>query len=276
MKLKGILTYVVIVISVFSLKAQVTDPTLRSLYAETKQVNQFFRRFNNEEGVDGNRYYKGDTLYRNPKNRVRYLKMLFDLENKNLSEDLKSVFIKEVTNKSKPQYLEFHGGKWFAQVSVEFLWQGREETGTLFFQLQEEKVGSKWIISHVNFPPFSRVFSKDTSGSKYFLHPLSHEIEFMNLYKVFQFNKENIESYTARDYEPDQLTMFLYEVKKGNLQFKTVNDVKFHFFQLDNWYFELKQFNRAGNNSGWLISNLIKVTEKEKQTLQKYIYDQNE
>lgn len=245
-------------------------------YAETKQVNQFFRRFNNEEGVDGSRYYNNDSLFRNSRTRWRYLKILFDNESSNIANNLKNDFIDDVTNKSDPLFLDFHGGNWFAQVAATFYWQGKEEKAILYLQLQEEKVGSKWIISRINFNAFNKLFSKDTTGSKYFLHPLSHELDFMNLHRVFQNNKENIESYTSREYQIDQLTLFLYEVKQGNIQFKTINGVKFHFFQLPNWYFELSDFNRTGNNTGWLISNLIKVNEEEKKILLQYIYNQKE
>ena len=46
-----------------------------------------------------------------------------------------------------------------------------------------------------------------------------------------------------------------------------------HFFQVAGWYFELSQFNRSGYNTGWLISNLVKVkNESEKNLLRKYVY----
>lgn len=256
-------------------KAQVND-TERALYAETKQVNQFFRRFNNEEGVNGVKYNPKDSLYRNSKTRSRYLNMLFNNENTGLTSQLKKDFIADVTTKAKPMFLNFHGGKWFAQVNALFNWHGKEEKVILYLALQEEQVGSKWILSDVNFKPFKKYLDKDTTTTKNFLHPLSHELDFMNLYKVFEFNKDNITAYTAKDYKGDALQLFLYEVQKGNLQFKTVYNVKFHFFQLDNWYFELSEFNRTGNNTGWLISNLVKANEKEKAVILNYIYNQDE
>jgi hypothetical protein len=95
---------------------------------------------------------------------------------------------------------------------------------------------------------------------------MSHEIDFMNISKVFR-NEENIDYYLESDYVPDQLSLFVEEVKNGNLKFESVNNVKFHFFQVPNWYFELVYFNRNDRNSGWLISNLLKVNEKEKKEL---------
>jgi len=47
------------------------------LNAQTKQVNQFFRRFNCEESTEGKRFYPGDSLYRNPDLREKYLNILF-------------------------------------------------------------------------------------------------------------------------------------------------------------------------------------------------------
>jgi hypothetical protein len=65
----------------------------------------------------------------------------------------------------------------------------------------------------------------------------------MNLRKAFS-NPDSVSQYTLKKFVPDHLSVFLYEVKKGNLKFKTVQEVKFHFFQIDGWYFELSQFNR--------------------------------
>ncbi|MDD5696158.1 MAG: hypothetical protein PHD61_12750, partial [Bacteroidales bacterium] len=84
--------------------------------------------------------------------------------------------------------------------------------------------------------------------------------------------KDEVELYTAREYHPDFLTLFIYEVKNGNLTFKTVQQVKFHFFQVPGWYFELVDFNRRSANSGWLMANLLKITPEEKELMMKFIY----
>jgi hypothetical protein len=249
----------------------------KALYAETKQVNQFFRRFNNEESIEGNRYYSNDSLYRNPASRIRFLGILFDNQNPGLGKELKEEFIKHVTDPRNPVYLDLHGGGWFAQVNTLFTWKGKETPIILYLKLQEEKVGSKWVIFKARFSPFLDLFNKDTTANRYFLHPLSHELDFMNLYKVFQDNREHIEDYTPRDFPTDPLVPLLYEVKKGNLKFHTVTNVKFHFFQVNNWYFELSKFNRSGFNTGWLISALVRLeSPEEKNTLLQYIYDKIE
>jgi len=241
------------------------------LYAKTKQVNQFFRRFNGEESDTGERYYEKDPFYRNASLREQYINILFDLNNHAIPSSLKQSFIRDVTKKEGPKFLDFHGGKWFAEVQAKFIYMGRPETITLYMNLEEAEVGSKWVFHQVYCDRYEEFFRNDTPPDQKFLHPLSHELDFMNLIRVFR-DRSNIEVYTAKDHRPDHLTLFMYEIKKASLRFETVQNVKFHFLQVDDWYFELSQFNRPGKNTGWLISQLAKVTEEEQETLLKYLY----
>ncbi|SDZ36706.1 MULTISPECIES: hypothetical protein [Rhodonellum] len=242
--------------------------------ASTKQVNQFFRRFNAEESVDGSkRFYEGDPLFRDRQLRSQFLSILFDNQTSSVSNDLKSEFAKEVLAQGLPQYLNFHKEGWFSEVNAIFNYKGKQENVTLFLKLQPEGLGYEWVIDKVNFAPFKDIFNKPEGNDKGFLHPLSHELGFMNLRRAFQ-DSNTPEAYTAKEYEPDYLTIFLYEMKKGSLKFETIKNVKFHFFQINNWYFELNQFNRPGNNTGWLISNLVRLKPGDKNAILKYIYDQ--
>lgn len=261
----------------FSLSAQEIGSYLGDetfMYAETKQINQFFRRFNSEENLEGKRLYEGDEHYRAKDFRTNYIKMLFDRENKEITERLKQDFIGEVTDAKSPSFLDYYGGRWFAEVDAKFMYNGQLRTVVLFLQLEKENLGIKWVINNVYFYPFTEIFYTDSSAMKKFLHPMSHELDFMNLIKVFQ-EPETVEYYFDENFRPDFKTLFLYEVKQGNLKFETIHDVSFHFFQLDDWYFQLKEFNRPGNNTGWLISNLSKIPEDQKGMLLKYIYYEN-
>jgi hypothetical protein len=246
------------------------------LYAASKQVNQFFRRFNGEEDEKGNRYYPGDKLYQDTKLRKKYLGILFDASNSGIKAPLKVEFANYVMNKQQPAVLNFHGTNWFSEVHATFTLYGKSEPVTLFMELEKDHLGSKWVIQKVHSETLAAAFSKrDTAKVGRFLHPLSHELDFMNLRKAFDY-KDSVNQYAIKSFVPDQLSVFLYEVKKGNLKFKNVDDVKFHFFQIEGWYFELSAFNRPGYNTGWLISNLVKLNNpSEKEILRKYLYYEN-
>ena len=241
------------------------------MYAETKQINQFFRRFNSEENLDGKRIYEGDPNYHKKDLRSSYIKMLFDNQNKEITEAIKNDFISGVTDSKNPAYLDYYGGRWFAEVDTKFSYEGQTRTVVLFLELEKENLGIKWVINNVYFYPFTKLFYTDSTAIHKFLHPMSHELDFMNLIKVFK-EPNTVEYYFDEEFKPDFRTLFLYEIKKGDLVFETVEKVSFHFFQLNNWYFHLQEFNRQGNNSGWLISNISKIPEDQKDMLLKYIY----
>jgi hypothetical protein len=271
-KLRNIFITATVLLASLPLHAQLGELDESKLYAESKQVNQFFRRFNGEEDEKGNRYNKDDKQYRSDKLRKKYLKIVFDDSNAGMTADLKTEFVKDVLNKGNKSILDFHGINWFSEVQATFSMNGKNQSVTLFMELEKSHLGYKWVIRKVHAPMFDSYFKRDTTRIGNFLHPLSHELDFMNLRKAFA-TSDSINQYTVKQFVPDHLSVFLYEVKKGNLKFKYVSEVRFHFFQLDGWYFELADFNRPGYNTGWLISNLAKLnTPTDRDLLRRYLY----
>jgi len=274
--MKAIYLIITLAIVTSPLRAQLVDEMAdeSKLYAESKQVNQFFRRFNGEEDEKGNRYYPNDKLYRSSKLRKRYLGILFDESNKGIGETAKTEFVKQLLDKNETSILNFHGSNWFSEVHAVFTQNGKTQPVTLFMELEKDHLGYKWVIQKVHADMFNQYFVRDTTKIGQFLHPLSHELDFMNLRKAFA-NSDSIAQFTVKQFRPDHLSLFLYEIKKGALKFKSVTEVKFHFFQIDGWYFELSDFNRPGYNTGWLISNLVKLkNDSEKDLLRRYLYNE--
>jgi hypothetical protein len=199
---------------------------------------------------------------------------LFDDSNTGISSNLKIEFVKDVLAKGDASILQFHSTSWFSEVHTTFSMSGKDQPITLYLELEKDHLGYKWVINKVYAGMLVPYFVRDTTKVGRFLHPLSHELDFMNLRKSFN-EGDSISQFTVKRFRPDHLSVFLYEIKKGNLKYKTVNEVKFHFFQIDGWYFEISEFNRPGYNTGWLISNLVKLNSKaDKDLLQKYVYNE--
>ena len=238
----------------------------RALYTMTKQMGQFINRFNYEEDQYGKKLPQNDANFRNPDKRKDVLPLLFDLENPRTSGALRDFFVEDLIKNN--QFMEFLGGDWYSEVSAKFKWKGKDVDVSIILALEEEGLGSKWVITNVFFSEFQKYFPQGelAEREKHFLHPMSHELDFMNIYKVFS-DKQIVEYYASTDYQPDYLTLFFYEIKQGNLVFERVDSVKFHVFQIKNWYFEVSWFNRDGYNSGWLISNLFYLKDEEKASL---------
>ena len=245
----------------------------REFYTMTKQMGQFIHRFNYEEDQYGNRLYPNDKDYRSAAKRKDAIALLFDLENPRTSGTLRDYFIEDLTKNN--QFMEFLGGNWYSEISAKFKWKGQMVDISLIMALEKDGLGSKWVITNVFFSEFQKYFPQGelAEREKHFLHPMSHELDFMNIYKIFN-DPQTVEYYASTDYHPDYLTLFFYEIKQGNLKFDHVESVKFHVFQIKNWYFEVSWFNRSGYNSGWLISNLVYIKENEKEALLK-IYQPN-
>lgn len=242
----------------------------RALYTMTKQMSQFMSRFNYEEDQYGKKINPDSEDYRNRLKRKEILPLLFDMENPRTNGSLRDFFIADLTE-TDSNYFEFLGGQWYSEVSATFKWKGKEVEMSMIFAIEQENLGSKWVLTNVFFSEFSKLFPQGDMAEqqKHFLHPMSHELDFMNIHKIFK-TPECIEYYASESYDADFLSIFFYEIKQGNLEFVKVNSEKFHVFQIDNWYFEVSWFNREGLNTGWLISNLIFLKDNEKEELLKF------
>ena len=242
----------------------------RALYTMTKQMSQFMSRFNYEEDQYGKKIHPDSSDYRDRDKRKTVLPLLFDMENQRTNGSLRDFFIEDLTQDDS-NYFEFLGGEWYSEVSATFKWEGKTIDISMIFAIEKENLGSKWVLTNVFFSEFNKLFPKGdiAEQQKHFLHPMSHELDFMNIYKIFK-TPECIEYYASESYSTDYLSIFFYEIKQGNLIFERVNGVKFHVFQIDHWYFEVSWFNRSGYNTGWLISNLIYLKDEEKKELIKY------
>ena len=240
------------------------------LYAMTKQMGQFIRRFNYEEDQFGYKINPASPDYHNREKRQKSLAILFDQETYGDQPDLQRFFIEDVTSHDST-FMTFLGGRWYSEVSASFKYKGKNVNVIMILGVEKEGLGSKWVLNNIYFSEFNKLFptGEMAEKEKHFLHPMSHELDFMNIYKIFK-EPEIIEYYASKSFQPDYLTLFFYEIKKGNLVFQNVDSVKFHVFQIKDWYFEVSWFNRNGSNAGWLISNLIYISEKEKKDLIKF------
>jgi len=231
-----------------------------NLQAATKQIGQFIRRFNSEETPDGERLSSTDPNFRSPQRRTSYITMLFD-QQAELNATHKANFVRFVTNQEEQQFLSLHGKGLVAEVPCQFKRNGKSETIRLYLRLQKENVGSKWVIFKASGDHYLKILGNDTSQNDVFLHPLSHEIDFMNLERAFS-NPQKLRPYLANDFSYNHLNLMAYELKSGAIHFETVTGLKIHWTQISGWYFKLEQIHRENRNTGWLIRDLKPVNSE--------------
>lgn len=103
--------------------------------------------------------------------------------------------------------------------------------------------------------PFRMPLAIDSTVS---LNPMSHATDFMRIDQLSN-DKNNIANYfTDPDACDAQTQQFAQECISGRLKVKNAETITYDFKQIKGWDIEIQQYNRTGNNSGWLISKLTK------------------
>ena len=111
-----------------------------NLYAMTKQMGQFIRRFNYEEDQFGNKINPKDPSYRNRTKRQQSLSILFDQQTYGSQPDLQKFFIEDVTT-GDSTFMTFLGGRWYSEVSATFKYKGKVANVIMILGVEQEEIG---------------------------------------------------------------------------------------------------------------------------------------
>ena len=128
-----------------------------NLYAMTKQMGQFIRRFNYEEDQFGYKINPKDPSYHNKAKRQQSLAILFDQQTYGSQPDLQKFFIEDVTT-GDSTFMTFLGGRWYSEVSATFKYKGKEANVIMILGVEQEGLGSKWVLNNIYFSEFNKLF----------------------------------------------------------------------------------------------------------------------
>lgn len=230
---------------------------------QIKQLNQFINHFNNKDLAYSNQTIKNDY----ERERKKSIISLFNFEDSTIFNDKTEEFINYVCNDSNYTHLDFNDDNWYANVNCSVKFKSKAQNINLILKKEgDSKVGFKWVISGVHAPFID--LKSQYSDTVVFIGPMNHELSFMGLFDVFN-DYENISEYTFKEYEPDNLSIFLFLVKSKEIKYVRVNSIQYHFLQIPNWIFTVDYFNRPYTNSGWLISSVLNVNNLEKKEYKK-------
>ena len=107
-----------------------------------------------------------------------------------------------------------------------------------------------------------------TKNASYFLSPVSHGIEFTNLDNIF-INNTKFTNYIYPGPRSFELVKLEEMILKSKIIFVQIETIRYHLLQINDWVLVLNQFNRKDMNSGWLINELIRVKNPEKEGYKK-------
>lgn len=227
---------------------------------EVKQIDEFFERFNDEKTLI--KEYISKNYNNTEVTREDLIKSLFNRKSANIKNADVSSFIKMVDNPERPVKLSFYDDDWYARVKCSVVYEEKERELFLLMRVQKENNGAcKWVVHNV-YAEFLK--TSDGSDPDAFLNPVSHATDFMALDRAFK-DTDNLKAYLSSGFQDDQLSKFVIEMQKNRITFRHVENISYHFFQVDGWIFSVENFQRKEKNSGWLISRLIKAEAKEKE-----------
>jgi hypothetical protein len=199
-------------------------------------------------------------------------------------EDVKS-FV-EHFGAPKASLLRFEQPNWYAVLHCKVVYQRKRRNLDLIMRAEAiitkaGKIGFKWsviavkapFIRHPEHPEITseRATKQDTLRKRKwtgddgkFLHPMSHALNFMNVYDIF--DKNTTRDYFARNAKSGDLDTLVSWINSSRIRFIQVDSVTYQLLQLPGWIVSVSYFDRQGHNSGWLISKLIPADDNKKRS----------
>ncbi|MEA5461058.1 hypothetical protein VB796_18495 [Arcicella sp. LKC2W] len=255
-------------------KSQIYNRQAEERFAlEVKTIDEFMERFNFAE-TTLIRQYLGVINPTAKPNRQQLLKTLFEAKTQ-IADSLKRKFIHSVCDSLNAEYLNFFQPDWFAEARCLFNQGSQHKYITLILRVQRtQNGGCKWVIAGAeefmtNGKSKNVTTNSDYDGEKG-LNPYSHVLNFTELEDAFADTK-NINSYLDEAFITDRTKPILEAITTKKINFRYVQDIKYHFMQIDGWIFSVQQFKRMTRQAGWLISELHSANQFEKDSYKKSV-----
>ncbi len=150
-----------------------------------------------------------------------------------------------------------------------------KEKFTLSLILQQETFGEeqhRWAVVGVRGLREAGFYNE----TRVTISPVDHELHFMSFNDLMNNDYHLAAAMRAINRDIDELSFFLALLHSGTLKFDRVNHLKFHFADVPDFVFTIEEITRPGNNSGWLITSLTRVSAREKQHYINRLYGYND
>lgn len=227
------------------------DPIPQELIIQVKNIHDFIGRFNFELDPSGEPL---SNEFKSKYNRGQLLETLFNKgDTMRKLNQLELQFINDVMSSNKKMLKDTN---LFTKLSC--LFEYDKDTLPIDLLLQYTYDGDnayRWAIVKVNSKRLNLFGSTNISE---YIPPNNDEIGFSRLEQALKGNMSPI-SLAPNHYKYDQLSTYLFLLEEGLLVFRESTDMKYIYKGIDGWEIHLKDFNRPGYNSGWLISDLIQT-----------------
>lgn len=222
------------------------------------QLDQFIGRFN----------YQLDFLnkpvtdeFRDQYSRELTISLLLNQEDKRFDStstfdqkyvDAVNEFIKNVVDNKLTLK---RNDKLYAKLQSKFLYQEKSINITLLMQYHYHGENAySWMIVDAYSKEFD--FPGEQEISKY-IPPNNDEMGFMYLQRAFE-DADNLGNYADTASIQNQLPIVMYLISSGKMKFQEVKEYHYLHYGIKGWCIEIKNYQREGLNTGWLIGEVYK------------------
>ena len=256
---KRYIIYLICVFVAYTANAQILFPDLAlndEFKAQVKSLDEFQARFNGTE-------YKPNTELGNDSlTRIANLMSLFDfqMDTTVIDRNILRGFIDSVMQ-NNIQFNMLSHDLW-AECDCSFKYKGKTTSIILYMQkeLYRREV-YRWAIVSVHGLDSTGIINSERF---YSISPVEHEIHFMGLQDLLNENPSQAFGYRSKSKQIDQLSVFLTLVHNKAIKFEQVEELTFHYLGVPGYVFTIKEFNRVGRNSGWLINHIQTASGDDK------------
>lgn len=257
------ITFATFFVAAFSLSTMAQTVVLSgndaryTLFAQSvKSCDEFMCRFNGTEAFPG----------LNIEDTLGNLLMLFNSEMANSVPQKKFMSLLhdfQDSIHSNSVQLSYESTKWFAEEVIEF--SIGKNTITLGIVLQPAKT-SKGLFgwSIVGITGMGKAFGHYPEDKRYSISPEQNEAEFMELESIFHNETSEMSLFRSSSQGIDSLSYFFALIENGNLKFQKRISTTYHFLDVPSYVFDVAYFQRKSSNTGWLITDIKKMSEVEK------------
>ena len=270
---------VLLMLTSYAADAQLWGATKEEGYMlKVKLFDSFLKRFNFEEDAMGEpirdtahvylRKADGDIKL----NRSMMLTSLFHEDLTASKAHLCEEFLREAIG--RPFRLKFYDPDWYASLPAMVKHRGKEQRAVFTFQIESYgNEGSKWVICGLDAPFLVPISKPDKNR---LLHPATNESRFLAMNAAL-VDGDHFAEYLPKNFTPDALTMLYAEAARGGVLSygHGLEEPVYHLLQVSGWAVVVKFFIREERNTGWLIADIMRLTDAEKVLYRKEVLNIN-
>lgn len=246
--MKTWITICLIMFSFCDCNSQKLDSKLEKEVWEKRvfSIENFMNKFNGTLDLNNEIIPDNDTA---KTTRIRSILRLINYDKSQISDDSIKLFVLSFIDLDPIKKLSFNDPNWFAEVKILSEYKGLSEHVYAYVEYVETEDDTHfWTVRSLSG---NEIGNTNLSDREVNFPPNSHGNDFSSIPGIL--NKK-LKSGDLK----------LVKLDNHDIKFILADELVYHFFTMENWHFTVEEYNRKNQLSGWLISKIEFIPERDK------------